>query len=187
MFLCCGWHISEFWRQVSLMRILSRAAKAGISQKIRPSASISSSLFISPSLIPFFCSCFLFFLNLFLSSASFQTSFSFSVSGVIWLINADFPVSESRATNVKLAVRATASKGSNVLQKNEKCERQRKMIPENWNFSSYKLSVSLVFRAWDRMLTYKEEKTITWLWNQMYLQKTESLLVGSPWTNAQPK
>nr|GMD99825.1 hypothetical protein Iba_chr15eCG7560 [Ipomoea batatas] len=83
-----------------------------MSQKTLPSANNSLSLFTSSISTFFFCSPLDFFLILFLSSASLQSNFSSSVSGEIWLTGADFPVTESRATKVKFAVRAKESEVS---------------------------------------------------------------------------
>ena len=76
MFLCCGWQIKELSRQVSLIRMLSLSANAGISQKILPSANNALSLSESSFSKPFLRSALFFFLSLFLSSASSQSIFS---------------------------------------------------------------------------------------------------------------
>lgn len=89
--------------------MLSRSASAGMSQKTRPSANKALSLSVSWFSVSVLCSALFFFLILFLLSASSQSNFSFSVSGDIWLTGADFPDLESRATNVKFAIRATDS------------------------------------------------------------------------------
>lgn len=107
MFLCCGWQTKEFSSRVSLRRMLFLSAKAGMSQKILPSANNASSLFVSP-FSKSFLSLFL-FLNLFLASASSYRNFSCSVCGDRRLTGAAFPVFESHATNMKLAVRTTES------------------------------------------------------------------------------
>ena len=111
MFLCCGWQMRAFSRRVSLRRMLSLSANAGMSHKIRPSANNALSLSVTCLSISPFSSLF-FFLILFLSSASFHSTFSLSVSGEIWFTRADFPVFESRATNVKFAKSARWSDGS---------------------------------------------------------------------------
>lgn len=109
MFLCCGWHIKAFSRLVSFRRMLFRSAKAGMSQKILPSANRARSLFFSPFSKSLFSPPLFVFLKLLLASACSNRSFSWAFSGESRFTGAAFPVFESRATNMKLAVSATES------------------------------------------------------------------------------
>lgn len=110
----------EFSRWVSLIRMLSLSARAGMSQKMRPSASRAFSLSSSPwkTWPPcsncFLCSSLFFFLSLSLLSPSSSSFRSSSVCGARRFTGADFPVFESRATKVKLAVNAIESESSSV-------------------------------------------------------------------------